>query len=440
MLRLRILFEGWRMVQHSYGQVLAFTLIHMYKLYGPNGKLGHKIDFYVTEAEYFRPEWNKTKQLVYDEEYNTILRSLPEYNGEDVDLIYRQTYPYNINVSDKNCQVPKCVFYTSEYSKLDSTFFQLVKPVELSIEKHNNYISSFLQKFSNIYFISPSNWSSRGMTRYLTDHDYCVRNRTITHGVDTKVFFRHDNTITRNELRHNFNVKDDEILLINIGGAMTSNKGIPIILHALHVLVNLMGHTHYKLMLKGSGDLYPSTQILQRYFDSFQRENIMTPSNINALLDHIIFTNETLSYSQINDLYNAADVYVSPYLAEGFGLTMLEALASGLHVLVPTTGSTKEYIDDIFENGGGYEFITFVYSNVVQDNDGNYKNDIKLHDVVNTLLVNETKFKTPKSVDMYIQMKSYIETEYSWYKVSTLLYEYFLEIHSTFHEGSQRTP
>lgn len=63
MLRVRILFEGWRMVQHSYGQVLAFTLIHMYKLYGPNGKLGHKIDFYVTEAEYFRPEWNKLRNL-----------------------------------------------------------------------------------------------------------------------------------------------------------------------------------------------------------------------------------------------------------------------------------------------------------------------------------------------------------------------------------------
>ena len=189
MLRVRILFEGWRMVQHSYGQVLAFTLIHMYKLYGPNGKLGHKIDFYVTEAEYFRPEWNKTKKLVYSEEYNAILRDLKEYNGEEVDLIYRQTYPYNINVTDANRRVPKCVFYTSEYSKLDSMFFQLVKPPDVLPEV---YISSFLSENNNIYFTSPSIWSSRGMTRYLTCDDYRVRNRTITHGVDTTVFFRHD--------------------------------------------------------------------------------------------------------------------------------------------------------------------------------------------------------------------------------------------------------
>jgi len=233
-------------------------------------------------------------------------------------------------------------------------------------------------------------------------------------------------------MRHEFNVKDNEILLINVGGAMTSNKGIPNILHALHVLVNLMGRKHYKLMLKGSGDLYPSIQILETYFDLFQREKLMTPNDINTLASHIIFTNGTLSYSQINDLYNAADVYVSPYVAEGFGLTMLEALASGLQVLVPRTGSTKEYIDDILANGCGSEFITFVESTVIQDDDGNYKNDIKLHDLVNTLLTNEIKFKMPKPDNIYIQMRTYIETQYSWYKVSTLLYDYFLDIH---HEG-----
>ena len=41
-------------------------------------------------------------------------------------------------------------------------------------------------------------------------------------------------------------------------------------------------------------------------------------------------------------------LYISPYLAEGFGLTMLEALASGLRVLVPRTGSASDYIDPIY--------------------------------------------------------------------------------------------
>jgi len=262
----------------------------------------------------------------------------------------------------------------------------------------------------------------------LNKEDFKRRNRTITHGVDTTVFFRHDNPTNRNALRHNYNVKDDDILWINVGGAMTPNKGIPLILHALHVMVNLMGHAHYKLMLKGTGDLYPSAQLLNMYFESFQRDNIMTQADVDALSKQIIFTNSTLGYSQINDLYNAADLYISPYMAEGFGLTMLEALASGLHILVPRTGSTKEYVDDIFTNGNGDKFITFVDSSVIHDDGGNYRNDIKLHDLVNAVLMNEAKIKTHPQYNVYLEMKSYIEREYSWSRVSTLLYDYFLDI------------
>jgi hypothetical protein len=34
---LKVLFYGWPMIQHSYGIVLAFQLIHLYKNYGPEG-------------------------------------------------------------------------------------------------------------------------------------------------------------------------------------------------------------------------------------------------------------------------------------------------------------------------------------------------------------------------------------------------------------------
>ena len=37
--KLKVLFEGWRLLQHSYGQVIAFQLIHLWKLYGPNGNM-----------------------------------------------------------------------------------------------------------------------------------------------------------------------------------------------------------------------------------------------------------------------------------------------------------------------------------------------------------------------------------------------------------------
>ena len=53
--KLRILFKGWRLLQHSYGQIMAFKLVHLWKNYKDN------IEFYVQEMPYFREEW-KTKQ------------------------------------------------------------------------------------------------------------------------------------------------------------------------------------------------------------------------------------------------------------------------------------------------------------------------------------------------------------------------------------------
>jgi glycosyltransferase involved in cell wall biosynthesis len=424
--RLSVLFEGWRLLQHSYGQVTAFQLIHLWKLYGPDGKYGHKIDFYVTEAPYYNPNWKNTQKLVYSEEYNNILKNLKEYNDEKVDIIYRQTYPYNINVSEDNLDTPKCVFYTSEFSKINHGYFQLEKPAELNDTHYDEYIRVFLQQFDNIYFTSPSVWSSRGMIQYLDNNEDSPRNRIITHGVDSSIFYKHSNNTKRNEIRKMYNVKDSDILLINIG-AMTTNKGILLILEALHNLVNKLKKTQYKLLLKGSGDLYMCKEFLEAYFVQFKQKGIMNQEQIDNLYKHIIFTNKTLSYSAINDLFNASDLYISPYLAEGFGLTMLEALASGLNVLVPKTGSTKEYMDDIYSNGGN-EYIYYMDSSVVQDPNGLCQNNITMNNLMSTLLNNEEKFKITKSQYGYQTLKSYIEKDYSWYKVAELLYTYLHDI------------
>lgn len=423
---LRVLFEGWRLLQHSYGQVTAFQLIHLWELYGPNGKYGHKIDFYVTEAPYYNPNWKNTQKLVYSEEYNNILKNMKEYKGEPVDIIYRQTYPYNINVSEENKDIPKCVFYTSEFAFINHSYFQLEKPSDLDATYYDEYISAFVKEFPNIYFTSPSKWSSRGMIRYLENMEDSPRNRIITHGVDTSIFYKHTNDSIRKEIRQTYNVKDTDILLLNIG-AMTTNKGILLILEALHNLVNRLKKTHYKLLLKGSGDLYQCKEFLELYFKQFKERGVMTQENIDNLYNHIIFTNKTLSYAKINDLFNAADLYISPYLAEGFGLTMLESLAAGLNVLVPRSGSTEQYMHDIY-NHGGEDYIFYIDSEVVVDSNGLCQNNIIMNNLMSTLLVNETLFKKVKSHETYNNMKSYINTNYSWYKVAELLYNYLSDI------------
>ena len=412
--KIKILFESWHMLQHSYGIVSAFILVHFYKKYVETGL----VELYVKEMPYYNQNWNNTKKLVYSEEYNNILRNLKQYNGEQVDLIYRQTYPYNILVHQENKDVPKCVFYTSEFGILDPSYFLVACPKEIKLS--DDYIKAYLKQFQNIFFTNPSTWSNKGMIKYLDNN---LRDRIITHGVDTSIFYK--NTDNRNAIRSKYNVKDTDILMINIG-SMTGNKGIILVFQALHYLVNQFKKTHYKLLLKGSGDLYNSRVFIEKYFEEIKNAGIMNSDEIKNLLDnHIIFTENTLGFNVINDLYNASDVYISPYLCEGFGLTMLEALCAGLPVIVPKTGSTEDYIEDILKNGNGEDFIIKIDSAIITQQNGKMQNNIFISDLLNSILNNEDKIKKVKDDTL---MHKYIEENYSWYKVSELLYMYFNDI------------
>ena len=148
---------------------------------------------------------------------------------------------------------------------------------------------------------------------------------------------------------------------------------------------------------------------------------------LQLIKSHIIFIDGTLNYSEINDLFNASDLYISPYLAEGFGLTMLEALASGLRVLVPRTGSASDYIDPIYKNGGE-PYIYYVDSVIIRDSSGLYKNQIDTTSIINILSKNAHDIKETLDDKKYLLLKKYIKKNYSWNKISTDLYNYLCDI------------
>lgn len=422
---LKILFSSWTKLAHSYSIVNCFQLIYLYKNYGPNGVVSqNKLDIYIEECDYYRPEWNNKKKMVYTQEYNEIIQNLKVYNGEKVDLIYRMTYPYNITVSQINVDTPKCVFFTSEFREyLTKDYFTVAVPPNVPLS--DNYITSYLNQFNNIYFTSPSDWSSKGLIKYNVPD---ARNKIITHGVDTTIFKR--DYSNRSKIRTKYGVLDTDILLLSIG-ACTTNKGIILILQILNILVHQLKRTNYKLLLKGTGDLYQCKEFLEQYFNTIVKAKAMTQNEIDNLYEnHIIFTDKTLSFSLINDLYNSADLYISPYLAEGFGMTILEAVTSTCDVLLPITGSTKEYAELIYNNGGS-EFIHYTKSKVITLDNGMSQNQIELQDLLNTMISFEAKLQERRihgdKRDLS-KMVKFIEKELSWNKVSELLVDYFEDI------------
>ena len=420
--RLRVLFRGWVGVPHSYAIVNCFQLVNLYKRYND------KMEIYVEEMPYFQEHWNNAKKLVYTKEYNNIIMSLKEWRGEKVDVVYSITYPYNMTrvelMNENGREVPKCVFYTSEFAALNVDYFKFDR---LDGMLNDEYIKNYVRDNKKLYMTAPSVWSYMGMKRYNLEDK---RNRIITHGVDPDFFKLYEDKKMRERTREFYKVDKDDILLMNIG-AMTQNKGILLILEALNYIVNKKGKRNYKLMLKGMGDLYQTKTFLELYMEEMEKKGIiMRDEMVNLLESHIIFTDKTLSYEKINDLYNAADMYVSPYLAEGFNMTTLEALSAGLPVLVPMTGSTREYIENIYNNGGK-EFITYVKSVEVQVTTSGFKqNHIDVDDLINTLVERESYINGMKEGRYkYNELKDvYIRENYSWSKVAELLYDYLEEI------------
>ena len=152
-------------------------------------------------------------------------------------------------------------------------------------------------KYKHLYFVSPSVWM-----------DNCVANSllakknnhfVIPNVVDEKIFKKIDKEVARNIL----NIDLDKIV-ISFGCVSTYNKfkGIDYLLDALDLL-----------------ELDLPIQLL--VFGTKYQKDILQRSKYPVLFMGVITSDFLMSI-----INNAADIYVSPSLAESFGLTFLENL------------------------------------------------------------------------------------------------------------------
>lgn len=419
----KILFEGWLEIPHSYAIVNCSQLIAL-----------SDIELSVSEKKYYNPSWTANDFSIWPTEHQKKLKSIKERSINNPDIIYRITYPYEINSNEKKDK-KIIVFYTSEFSMLDTTYFTV------NGRRFNEKdLISYILNNKNIYFVAPSIWSARGLERFMRSSDFVVngpRNKVITHGVDTSIFRPKKNlknvnddkkmeTETSNKIEPydtelvslvDPDLETPSITLVNIG-AMTGNKGLMFLIHALIYLVQ--NGFKVKLILKGINDLYNSEQIIKQMLKDIIEMNETNKDLINHVLkNHVIFIFETLNFNDLADLYNKADLYVSPYIAEGFNLGPLEALACGVPVMVPETGSTEDYINDIEKIAP--EYIWKIKSSVICQ-DGRYSNNIDFNSLYGRLINFCANFCAifSKKNDPNDPKKllKHIEENYSWNKVA----------------------
>jgi glycosyltransferase involved in cell wall biosynthesis len=97
------------------------------------------------------------------------------------------------------------------------------------------------------------------------------------------------------------------------------------------------------LILKCTNTVASSSQLLRSYMAELDKLELIKSHTRSSVLNRLIIYQHDLSSPKLADMYRMSDVYVAPFAAESFNLPVLEAVASGLPVIVPDQGPCVEY-------------------------------------------------------------------------------------------------
>lgn len=151
----------------------------------------------------------------------------------------------------------------------------------------------------------------------------------ILHGVDTQVF---QPAPDRAALRREMGL-DPDALLIGCFGRVRAQKGVDLLIEAaLRVFPR-----HPRAQLVFSGRITPDNRAFA--------DALMAKAQAAGLADRVRFLGE-IPWDEVVRLYRALDLFAAPARWEGFGLTPLEAMASGVPVIAARVGAYETLIRD----------------------------------------------------------------------------------------------
>ena len=308
---MQIIVEGWHFISHSYCVANQFQLLEMMKR--PRGK----IELFHRDMPYIDAAW-ETKISLFDRQNESLLRSIPSPAlNQSADVTLRMHCPWDFRASSS---AQTWVFAATEWGVITRSVLDAIG-VRSIVQTPVN---------SEVKIITPSAWSKAGLIRSGIEGD---RIAVVPLGVDPQIYYPAAGD-RRQSLRESFGWSNYFIFL-NIGG-QTARKGIRPLLKAFAAVVDK--YPHARLVLKGSELLYPSRDEIAEAC-----RVVLSDAERARVLPRLIYTGSQLSFAQIAEFYQAADVYVSPYLAEGFNLPVLEAAACGLPVICTAGGPTDDF-------------------------------------------------------------------------------------------------
>jgi glycosyltransferase involved in cell wall biosynthesis len=149
---------------------------------------------------------------------------------------------------------------------------------------------------------------------------------------------------------------------------------------------------------------YPNTEFVFIGEDQGYKEELIQLAKSFGVLDRCIFRGKVKD-SELLYYYSIADVFLLPSIGEGFGLVALEAMASGVPVILANVGGLKHILSEI----GGYPL------DMTKDIPKQISNYIK------------EIFSNPNPEIEIEKEQKILKSSYSWERVAEMLEDIYLE-------------
>ena len=309
-----LIVEGWRFFAHSYAVVNQWQLLALMR----RGDIAVK----VRDAPLYDRTWQPQDGL-FDAQTEQMLKRIEiAAPSESADATLRIVYPFDFSLSHSR--------RTAVFATLEN---QVIRKDQMSSLRDYERLQ-FMAPPSELKIVTPSRWSAEGFHR----EGFAAKQVAIVpHGIEPSVF--HPAPEEREQIRRELRLGERDLVFLSVG-SMTQNKGIDVLLKAFAEISRKISHA--RLILKGLDSLYRSQDLVRKILET------LPPEDAQLVVNRSVYFGRAFSHRQTARLYRAADVYVSPYRAEGFNLPVLEAAASGLPIICTGGGATDDFVTDDF--------------------------------------------------------------------------------------------
>ncbi len=237
------------------------------------------------------------------------------------------------------------------------------------------YIDSFFYSFFiKIFCISVG--TKKALKYWLIGKNFKSKIEVIYNGVDFSVFKKNEKRFNNSKEKYHNN----ENIVIGMVGSFSEQKNQKFL---IEVLADLP--INYFLRFAGNGKTLES---IKNYTDQV------------CLKDRVQFCG---LISDIPSFYDDLDIYIHAAHWEGFGLTIIEAIASGLPVLASNVSGLKEIIEPtyLFNNDEKSNLVKLIENIFIDkkliDLENLYKNSKEAFDITVMVKRYESKYKLIKN-------------------------------------------